>query len=78
MQTSQISGLADPVVGQAITAQATKSLNATLTESYLKNIYLGFNSTGKQFTTVANAAGKLCRRHRSAVRRAESDRLGDR
>ena len=59
VQTSQISGLADPVVGQAITAQATKILNATLTESYLKNIYLGFNSTGKQFTTLANAAGKL-------------------
>ena len=59
VQTSQISGLADPVVGQAITAQATKILNSTLTESYLKNIYLGFNSTGKKFTTLANAAGKL-------------------
>ncbi len=59
VKTSQISGLADPVVGQAITAQATKILNATLTESYLKNIYIGFNSTGKQFTTLASAAGKL-------------------
>ncbi len=59
VQTSQISGLADPVVGQAITAQATKILNATLTESYLKNIYIGFNQTGEQFATLAKAAGKL-------------------
>ena len=36
-----------------------QGLNATLTESYLKNIYIGFNSTGKQFTTLASAAGKL-------------------
>jgi putative membrane protein len=59
VQTSQITGLADPVVGQAITAQATKVLNATLTKSYLKNIYIGFNQTGKQFKTLASAAGKL-------------------
>ncbi len=34
-------------------------MNATLTESYLENIYIGFNSTGKQFATLASAAGKL-------------------
>ena len=57
--TSEVAGLSDPVVGQAITAAATKALNTQLTESYLKNIYLGFNDTGKQFKTVADAAGKL-------------------
>lgn len=59
VQTSQVSGLADPVVGQAITAAATRALNTQLTEAYLDNIYLGFNKTGKEFATVADAAGKL-------------------
>lgn len=59
VKTSQVTGLSDPAVGQAITAAATKALNTQLTEAYLKNIYIGFNDTGKQFSTVADAAGKL-------------------
>ena len=59
VQTSQVTGIADPVVGQAIAAAATKALNNTLTESYLKNIYLGFNQTQQQFSKVADAAAKL-------------------
>ena len=59
VQTSQVSGIADPVVGQAITAAATKALNTSLTEEYLKNIYLGFNRLGKQFTTLTKAARDL-------------------
>lgn len=59
VQTSQVSGLSDPVVGQAITAAATHALNNQLTEAYLDNIYVGFNDTGKQFANVADAAGKL-------------------
>lgn len=57
--TSEVTGISDPVVGQAITAAATKALNTQLTESYLKNIYLGFNTLGKQFDTISDAAGKL-------------------
>ena len=59
VQTSEITGIADPVVGQAVTAAATRALNSSLTEQYLENIYLGFNRMGKQFGTVADAAGKL-------------------
>ena len=59
VQTSQVSGVSDPVVGQAITAAATRALNSQLTEQYVKNIYVGFNDTGKQFTKVADAAGQL-------------------
>lgn len=59
VQTSQISGIADPVVGQAITLAATKALNTQLTEQYLTNVYLGFNTTKKQFGTLADAADKL-------------------
>ncbi|HWI00142.1 MAG TPA: YhgE/Pip domain-containing protein [Propionibacteriaceae bacterium] len=59
VQTSDITGIADPVVGQAVTAAATRAMNSSLTEQYLQNIYLGFNRMGKQFGTVADAAGKL-------------------
>jgi putative membrane protein len=59
VRTSDITGIADPVVGQAVTAAATRALNSSLTEQYLQNIYVGFNRMGKQFGTVADAAGKL-------------------
>src|SRR4051794_35513802 len=59
VQTSEVSGVSDPVVGQAITAEATRALNTELTEQYVKNIYVGFNTTGNQFTKVADAAGQL-------------------
>ncbi|WP_375430083.1 YhgE/Pip family protein [uncultured Friedmanniella sp.] len=59
VQTSDVAGISDPVVGQAITAAATKVLNTSLTREYLQNIYLGFNSLSKQFGTVADASGKL-------------------
>jgi putative membrane protein len=59
VQTSAVSGVSDPVVGQAITAAATRALNSQLTEQYVKNVYVGFNDTQKQFTKVADAAGQL-------------------
>jgi putative membrane protein len=59
VKTSEVAGIADPVVGQAITAAATKTLNTSLTKQYLQNIYLGFNKLGKQFGTVADASAKL-------------------
>ena len=59
VQTSQIRGIADTVVGQSIAAAATSALNTSLTEQYLDNIYVGFNETGEQFRTVARAAGDL-------------------
>ncbi|HEU5483525.1 MAG TPA: YhgE/Pip domain-containing protein [Microlunatus sp.] len=57
--TSQVSGIADPVVGQVITTAARDALNTELTEQYLDNIYLGFNSTKKQFQSVATGARQL-------------------
>lgn len=59
VQTSAVSGVSDPVVGQAITAAATRALNSQLTEQYVKSIYVGFNDTQKQFTKVADAAKQL-------------------
>ena len=59
VQTSSITGVTDPAISQAIASTAVRSLNQQLTEGYLKNVYLGFNQTAKQFTTVAKAAGDL-------------------
>ena len=59
VQTSQIRGIADGVVAEFITAAATSTMNTELTKQYLDNVYIGFNDTGKQFQTVADAAGKL-------------------
>ena len=59
VETSQIRGIADSVVGQTIATAATAALNTQLTEQYLDNIYIGFNSTKKQFETVADGARKL-------------------
>ncbi|MGD7789111.1 YhgE/Pip family protein [Propionibacteriaceae bacterium Y1700] len=59
VRTSTITGIADASVGQTIADTATRTLNTTLTETYLDNIYLGFNEQGKQMQTVADGAGKL-------------------
>jgi putative membrane protein len=59
VQTSEVSGIADPVVGRAVTAAATRALNTELTEQYLDGIYLGFNQLNKQFGTLADGAEKL-------------------
>ena len=59
VQTSPVSGVSDPVVGQAITAAATRALNSELTEQYVRGVFVGFNDTQKQFTKVADAAGQL-------------------
>lgn len=59
VQTSEVSGIADPVVGRAVTAAATRALNTELTEQYLNGIYLGFNQLNRQFGTLADGADKL-------------------
>ena len=59
VQTSEVSGIADPVVGRAVTAAATRVLNTELTEQYLNGIYLGFNQLNRQFGTLADGADKL-------------------
>ena len=59
VETSQIRGIADSVVGRTIAAAATTALNTSLTKNYLDNIYIGFNSTKKQFADVAKGARKL-------------------
>lgn len=59
VSTSPVSGVADATLGKLVASEAAVTLNQTLTESYLKQIYIGFNDTGKQFATLADASGQL-------------------
>ncbi|MVA74662.1 hypothetical protein GC722_01230 [Auraticoccus sp. F435] len=59
IQTSQVTGIADGALGQTIGQVAVDTLNTTLTETYLDNIYVGFNGIAEQFSTVADGAGDL-------------------
>ena len=59
VHTSPVAGVADGLLGNVLANSASRTLNATLTEAYLDRIYIGFNDTGKQFQTVADASGKL-------------------
>lgn len=59
VETSPQAGIADTALGQAVAQAAAQALNRTLTQTYLENIYLGFNEMGKQFQTVADAASQL-------------------
>ncbi len=59
VHTSPVAGVADGLLGNVLANAASRTLNATLTKAYLDQIYIGFNDTGKQFQTVADASGKL-------------------
>ncbi len=59
VHTSPVAGVADAWLGNVLATQASSTLNAMLTKAYLDQIYIGFNDTGKQFQTVADAASKL-------------------
>lgn len=59
VQTSKVAGVTDGAIAEVITETARTTLNTELTKQYLDGIYLGFNSMGEQFQTVADAAGEL-------------------
>lgn len=57
--TSPVAGVADATLGRLVASEAASMLNSTLTESYLKQIYVGFNDMGKQFVTLADGSDQL-------------------
>lgn len=59
IQVSENSPVTDAALAQQIAQIGADSLNATLTETYLDNIYLGFNTMGDQFTTMVDGAKQL-------------------
>lgn len=59
VQVSDNAPVTDAAVAQEIARLAADTINADLTESYLDNIYIGFNEVADQFTTIADGAQQL-------------------
>jgi putative membrane protein len=59
VHTSPVAGVADATLGRLVASEAAAMLNSTLTESYLTQIYVGFNDMGDQFVTMADGADQL-------------------
>lgn len=59
VRTSSSASVNDAAVAQQIASLATQTLNTQLTSTYLDNIYVGFNTMGQQFVTLAKAADQL-------------------
>jgi putative membrane protein len=59
VEVSSSTSIVDPALSRAIVSAAVASLNNQLTTTYLDNVYVGFNSLNKQFSTVADAGQKL-------------------
>lgn len=57
--TSPVAGVADATLGKVVANEAATMLNSTLTESYLDQIYIGFNEMGDQYITMADGADQL-------------------
>ncbi|AEV81566.1 Phage infection protein [Actinoplanes sp. SE50] len=49
----------DPVVSRTLTGAAVATLNQTVVETYLDNVYLGFNRMHRQLGDAADGAGKV-------------------
>ncbi|MFT3888267.1 MAG: YhgE/Pip domain-containing protein [Arachnia sp.] len=59
VQVGQNAPLTDAAVAEQVSRLAVDTINATLTESYLDGIYVGFNTVGEQFTTIVDGARQL-------------------
>lgn len=61
VQTSDATSVANSTIAQQIARIATTTFNTSMTRTYLDNIYVGYNTVGKQFTTVADGAAQLAK-----------------
>lgn len=59
VQVSDNAPVTDAALAQEIARLAADTINSTLTESYLDNIYVGFNEVADQFETIADGAQQL-------------------
>lgn len=57
--TSSITGVADAEVSRQLADAAARSLNSTLTEGYLDQVYLGFNKSAEGMRQLADGTGQL-------------------
>ncbi len=61
VQTSDAAPVANSTIAQQIAQIATTTFNTSMTRTYLDNIYVGYNTVGKQFTTIADGAAQLAK-----------------
>lgn len=59
IQVSENSPVTDAALAQEIAGLAKTTINSTLTQGYLDNIYIGFNTVKEQFTTIVDGASQL-------------------
>ncbi|MDR1432058.1 MAG: YhgE/Pip family protein, partial [Propionibacteriaceae bacterium] len=59
VDTSPVAGIADAEVGRLVSLAAATTLNNTLTEGYLDQLYLGFNQMKDQYQELADGSAKL-------------------
>ncbi|MEL4506143.1 YhgE/Pip domain-containing protein [Luteococcus sp. H138] len=59
VQTSPASAVQDAEIARQVADLAAQSTNAMLTGGYLDKIYIGFNTMGKQLTSIGNGASQL-------------------
>ncbi|SDB92285.1 putative membrane protein [Raineyella antarctica] len=57
--TSRTTGVTDAEVARQLAAAAARSLNTTLTEGYLDQVYLGFNKSAEGMRKLADGTGQL-------------------
>ncbi|RRD49963.1 hypothetical protein [Arachnia propionica] len=53
------SAVNDAALAREVAGIATDTINATVTKSYLENVYVGFNTLGEQFTQVVDGVSTL-------------------
>ncbi|WP_028707639.1 YhgE/Pip domain-containing protein [Propionicicella superfundia] len=59
IQTSSNGGIAETSLGQSVAKEAVTTLNASLTTTYLDQIYVGFNDMHTQFTDLKTGTQQL-------------------
>lgn len=59
VETSPVTGVSETAMGQYLATSASNALNRFLTGEYLKNIYVGFNEMGEQFTELKDGTRQL-------------------
>ncbi|HMR49190.1 MAG TPA: hypothetical protein PKE40_06485 [Arachnia sp.] len=59
VDVSENAPITDAQVGEQVARLATQTINATLTETYLDNVYIGLNTVGEQFGTIMEAVTTL-------------------
>ena len=59
VQVSDNAPVTDAAVAQEIARLAADTINSQLTESYLDNIYVGFNQVADQFVTIVDGSKQL-------------------